>query len=70
MQKCHLHLAACRPLTVLVVRQALVTLNPGVQQHIAWATIETMHRTFGFKQAEVAETANVQNGASAVLAGE
>jgi hypothetical protein len=60
-------LAAGGPLAVTIVVVAALLMNPGIQQYIPRAAVETGYRLAGFDQAEVAEAANVQYGAIAGL---
>ncbi|MNN00160.1 hypothetical protein D3C81_1127440 [compost metagenome] len=61
IQQHRFYVAAGSPLAVTVKVVAALLVNPGVQQHITWATVETGDRLAGPDKAEVAEAANVQH---------
>ncbi|VVN41824.1 hypothetical protein PS634_05463 [Pseudomonas fluorescens] len=60
LQQRRIYLPAGGPGTVLVIAQIALRLNPGIEQDIARAAIETRHRAIGLDQTQVAEPADVE----------
>ena len=56
-----LNLAGRSPLPAPVIVFAALPVNPGIHQHISRATVETGYRFVRLNQAEIAESAYIQD---------
>ena len=70
LQKCHVESARGGPVTIAIEGFAFSGLNPRIQQHIARAAIEAGDGLSGRQQRQVAEAADIQDGARREIAGE
>ncbi len=70
MQQLRLYLAARSPGAIPVIGLTAMALNPGIEQNIARAAIETLDRLVHFQQAQIAEPADIQYCARTILCAE